>query len=90
MAGLHEGRPLQCSSGPFHSGCFAGLVSFTHPPCILTLSERCAAPAPPCPQCQYFKNVHSFVGSGQQYRLHDIEDLKVGRQGGAGPAGVGE
>ncbi|KAL4443214.1 hypothetical protein ABPG75_010969 [Micractinium tetrahymenae] len=27
-------------------------------------------------QCQYFKNVHSFVTSGYQYRLHDIEDLK--------------
>ncbi len=27
-------------------------------------------------QCQYFKNVHSFVSTGFQYRLHDIEDLK--------------
>ncbi|PSC69785.1 Fanconi anemia group J-like protein [Micractinium conductrix] len=27
-------------------------------------------------QCQYFKNVHSFVNSGYQYRLHSIEDLK--------------
>ncbi|KAL4419625.1 hypothetical protein ABPG77_008566 [Micractinium sp. CCAP 211/92] len=27
-------------------------------------------------QCQYFKNVHAFVNSGYQYRLHDIEDLK--------------
>lgn len=38
-----------------------------------------SAPHPPLllePQCQYFKNVHSFSGSGYQYRLHDIEDLK--------------
>lgn len=35
-----------------------------------------------CPnplQCQYFKNVHSFVNGGHHNRLHDIEDLKVGR-----------
>ena len=32
-------------------------------------------PAAPL-QCHYFKNVHSFAGSGYAQRLHDIEDLK--------------
>ncbi len=40
----------------------------------------CSIPLPTSPalplQCQYFKNVHAFVNSGYQYRLHDIEDLK--------------
>lgn len=39
------------------------------------LLPRRIPPAHPW-QCQYFKNVHSFAGSGYQYRLHDIEDLK--------------
>jgi hypothetical protein len=67
--------PAACYSVEPRAPACCGLQPFWCPQLWL-----CPPPPPPPPplepQCQYFKNVHSFSGSGYQYRLHDIEDLK--------------